>query len=268
MEYYEQIVKNRHSCRHFSDRKVDDDVLNEILKYYEDEESDLVDEIDTDLKFFVGNVYEALSKSVGYNGYCIKAPAYMLLFSDDAEHYLENAGYIAQGITLKMTELGLAACWQTINDPAATVAALDIDTDKVLACVIAFGYRDPDNEEKPAPKKSLDDMTDGKKFGKDIDTVFFYSGLEDGLRAMAHAQSFLNKQPYRVIVDDDIISLIGLPDEETNYYDTHLNYGIVMFNFYAVMAAIRATPPKWSFDGPDRDLGLPADAVFVAKCNV
>lgn len=268
MEYYDQIVKNRNSCRSFSDRKVDDDVLVAIRTYYEDEESDLVDEIGTELKFFYGNVYEALSRSVGYNGFCIKAPAYMLLFSDVADHWLENAGYIAQGITLKMTELGLAACWLTINDAEATMAALDVDTDKKLACVIAFGYRSADSDEKKAPKKSLDEMTDGRKYGRDVDTDLFYPELEYGLRAMAHAQSFANKQPYKVIVDDTMIYLIGLPDAETNEYDTHLNYGIVMFNFYAVMASVRPSAPKWNFEEPDHDLGLRDGAVYIAKCGL
>ena len=267
MEYYNDIVKKRNSCRMFSGKKVDDDVLVEIRKYYEDEESDLVDGIKTELKIYFGNVYDALSKSVGYNGYCIKAPAYMLLFSDPAEHFLENAGYLAQGITLKMTELGLSACWMTINDAAATKAALGEDTDMVLACAIAFGYRDENNDEKKAPKKSLDELTDGKKFGKDVDTTLWYEELEYGLRAMAHAQSFGNRQPYKVLVDDTKIYLVGLEDPETNEYDTHLNYGIVMFNFYAVMAAVRANAPKWSFDAPEHDLGLPSNAVYVAKCG-
>lgn len=268
MKYYEQIVKNRNSCRKFDDRKVGDDVLVELRTYYEDEESDLVDDISTELKFYIGNVYDELKQSVGYNGYCIKAPVYMVLYSDIADHYLENAGFIAQGLTLKMTELGLAACWMTINDAEAAKAALHEETDKSVACVVAFGYRAADNDEKKAPKKSLDDLTDGRQFGKDIDTALFFPELEDGLRAMAHGQSFANRQPYKVIVDDDMISLIGLKDEETNEFDTHLNYGIVMFNFHAVMAALRPVAPKWNFEPPaDRDLKLPADATFVARCG-
>lgn len=268
MEYYDHIVKSRKSCRNYSAKKVSDDTLEAIREYYNNEESVLVEGIDTELCFYDGHIYEALCKHVGYNGYCIKAPMYMLLFSEPAEHFLENAGYIAQGITLKMTELGLAACWQTILDADACKKALGIETDKVLACVAAFGYRSPDDDSKKAPKKSLDDMTDGKRFGKDIDTDFFYGDIEDALRAVAHAQSFLNKQPYRIIVDDDQVFLIGLPDPDTNEFDTHLNYGIAMFNFYAVMASVRAKAPKWSFDPPDRDLGLPADAVYVAKCRI
>ena len=71
MEYYETIVKKRNSCRGFSPRKVEDSVLNELLTYYEDDESDLVDEIETELKFYIGTVWEELKKSVGYNGSCI-----------------------------------------------------------------------------------------------------------------------------------------------------------------------------------------------------
>ena len=269
MEYYEQIVKNRNSCRGFADKKVGNEQLNELIAYYEDEESDLIDDIETELKFYIGTVWDELKKSVGYNGICIKAPAYMVIYSDVADHYLENAGYIAQGLTLKMTEMGLAACWMTINDAEAAKAALEEDTDKTVAAVVAFGYRDPDNDEKKADKKSLDEMTDGKVYGKDIDTDFFYGDIEDGLRAIAHAQSFLNLQPYKIIVDDDQISLIGLPDETTNEIDKHLNYGIVMFNFYAVMAATRPQPPKWSFEPvTDRDLGLKDGAWYVAKCKL
>ena len=148
MEYYEDIVKKRNSCRGFADKKVEDSVLTELLEYYEEDESDLVDEIETELKFYIGTVWDELKKSVGYNGFCIKAPAYMVIYSEVADHYLENAGYIAQGLTLKMTELGLAACWQTINDADEAKRALGEDTDKVVACVVAFGYRDPENNEK------------------------------------------------------------------------------------------------------------------------
>ena len=161
MEYYEQIVKNRNSCRGFADKKVGNEQLNELIAYYEDEESDLIDDIETELKFYIGTVWDELKKSVGYNGICIKAPAYMVIYSDVADHYLENAGYIAQGLTLKMTEMGLAACWMTINDAEAAKTALEEDTDKTVAAVVAFGYRDPDNDEKKADKK--DEKKDEKK---------------------------------------------------------------------------------------------------------
>ena len=39
MQYYENIVKKRNSCRGFADKKVGDDVLVRIREYYEDDEA-------------------------------------------------------------------------------------------------------------------------------------------------------------------------------------------------------------------------------------
>lgn len=269
MQYYEHIVKNRHSCRSFSKKEVGDDLLYKLLTYYEEVDGKLTAHINTSIKFYDGSAWEKLNDHVGYNGYCIKAPKYMVLYSDEKGRYLENAGFIAEGLTLRMTELGLAACWQTVNDAEGVKEALGKETDMVVACVVAFGYKDPKNKEKPVDKISLDELTFGSKYGQDIDPAFFYRELEDGLRAVAHSQSFLNLQPYRVIVDTDQIVLVGTYDETTKEVDRHLNYGIAMFNFVSVMLATRDVAPKWSFAPvTDRDLGLPPDIKYVAKCKL
>ena len=268
MKYYEEIVKNRHSCRKFDPRRVETEKLEAVVAYHNDEESDLVDEIATELRFYDSSAYDMLKDTVGYNGVCIKAPHYAVLFSEHKDHYLENAGYIIQGITLKLTELGIAACWLTINDEHAAKDALDAETDLVLACVLAFGYRAEDNDEKNAPKISLDELCLGKDFKTEVNTDYFYHELEDCLRAVAHAQSFQNLQPYRMLVDVDTVYLVGLPTEMTNHYDEHLNYGIAMFNFYSVMWAVRPSAPRWSFEAPEHDLKLPDDVKYVAKCKI
>ena len=269
MQYYEQIVANRHSCRNFAKKPVGEDLLYKLLTYYDDRTRNLTEHIKTFIKFFDGSVCEKLGDYVGYNGHCIKAPAYMVIYSEEKGRYLENAGFIAEALTLKMTELGLAACWQTVNNAEAVKEVLGKETDMVVACVVAFGYRDKKSKEKPVEKISLDDLTFGTKYGQDIDPTRFYRELEDGLRAMAHSQSFLNLQPYRVIVDTDQIVLVGIPDNVPKEADRHLNYGIAMFNFISVVWATRDTTPKWSFAPvTDRDLELPADVKYVAKCKL
>ena len=269
MQYYEQIVANRHSCRNFAKKPVGEDLLYKLLTYYDDRTRNLTEHIKTFIKFFDGSVCEKLGHYVGYNGHCIKAPAYMVVYSEEKGRYLENAGFIAEALTLKMTELGLSACWQTVNNAEAVKEVLGKETDMVVACVVAFGYRDKKNKEKPVEKISLDELTFGTKYGQDIDPTSFYRELEDGLRAMAHSQSFLNLQPYRVIVDTDQIVLVGTYDETTKEVDRHLNYGIAMFNFICVAQATRDVTPKWSFAPvTDRDLGLPADVKYVAKCKL
>ena len=100
---------HRHSCRNFAKKKVGEDLLYKLLTHYEDRTRNLTEHIKTHIKFYDGSVWEKLDKHVGYNGYCIKAPAYMVVYSEEKGRYLENAGYIAEALTLKMTELGLAA---------------------------------------------------------------------------------------------------------------------------------------------------------------
>lgn len=268
MQYLEQIVKNRNSCRKFADKPVEAEKIIEIISYHKDDETDLIDDIVTDLRFYDSSAYDKLKDSVGYNGNCIKAPYYMVLYSEKKDRYLENAGFIMQGVTLKMTELGLAGCWLTINSAKAAKAALNPDSDLNIACVVAFGYRAPDNKEKIAPKISLDELCMGPDYKTEVDTNHFYRELEDCLRACAHSQSFQNLQPYRILVDTNTVYLIGLPSEMTNKYDTALNLGIVMFNFYSVMHAVRPQASRWSFEVPDRDLKLPDDVTYVAKCKM
>lgn len=284
--YYEDIIKKRESCRNFSDKVVEKEKIDALKSYYAQEDH-LLPEVETELVFENQAAVARMGASIGYNGFVIKAPQYLLLFSDKADHYLANAGFIAEGLSLKMTELKLSSCWQTINYPDIAVTLLGRETTKALAVVIAFGYREGNPEEdvridikspsnvkvtrsgsKAAPKIDLSELLYYKEYGRDFSIDHLYDPLEDGLLAISRSQSFYNRQPYRVIVDDDIISLVGIPDELTREGDRRLNYGIAMFNFFAVMKAFRADAPMWSFDDPGRDLKLPEGYTYVAKCGI
>lgn len=281
--YYDEIVTKRESCRSFAKKAVEEEKIDQLRKYF-DELEPLVDGIAVRMEFFDEDAFDKLNGKVGYNGFLIKAPKYMVLFSESAEHYGENAGYIMQGLTLKMTQLGLDACCQTIIDEAAAREALG--SAEEVAAVVAFGYCgneagevrldivSPSNVKmiksgtKAAPKISLSDMAYEKTFGNHIDAERLYVDLEYAIRAACHSQSFFNRQPYRIIVSDSYAALIGLEDEMTNGSDEALNYGIVMFNFAAVLGDNRPTFPKWTFDKPADDLRLPENAKFVAMCRV
>lgn len=285
LRYYDEIVSRRQSCRDFSDKDVDTSILEE-LKRYNELVPRLLPEIETELCIYDGSVSAELSDSVGYNGFLAKAPRYLAIFSKEDSHYIENAGFIAQGLTLKMTQLGLDSCWMTVNDAEKATKVLNKDTDKKLTVFIAFGYgtasstdtrldiKSPSNvkmikqENKVAPKISLSDLLFYKVYGEPYNTELLYTELEDSLLAMAIAQSFYNRQPYRVIVDDDIVSLVGLEDEMTTADDMLLNYGIVMFNFYTVLESTRSGIKMWSFEDTGRDLKLPANACYVAKIRI
>lgn len=284
--HYEEIIKKRESCRNFSDKVVEQEKIDALKQYFEEEDR-LLPGIKTELCFEDSTTVARMGASIGYNGFVIKAPQYLLLYSEKADHYLMNAGFIAEGLSLKITDLGLFSCWQTINYPEIAMTLLGKETSLMLTAVIAFGYRKGKPEEdiridikspsnvnvtrvssKAAPKIALSDLLYDKEYGMSYNEENLYEPLEDGVLAISWSQSFYNRQPYRVIVDDDIISLVGIPDEITRDGDRRLNYGIAMFNFYAVMKAYRSNAPMWSFEDPDRDLKLPEGVIYIAKCGI
>ena len=284
IKYFEEIIK-RQSCRSFCDRDVNVNELEQIKEYYARCRR-LIPDIGLDLRIYNGVIEKKIGRNAGYNGFMIKAPKYAVLFSEVKDHYLENAGFVGQALTLKMTQLGLAACWITINDAKAVKDVVAPDSPHEVAVLIAFGYRDdsdkdvrldiksPSNvkmikrEKAVAPKISLDELVSYRRFGTEYNESKTYPDLKDALLAVSVSQSFLNRQPYRVILDDEMVSLIGFSDEMTGDNDRLLNYGIAMFSFQAVLAAHRTEDPKWSFDAPDCDLGLPEGYFFVARCNI
>lgn len=284
VKYYEEIVSKRHSVREYKDEVVSEEVLAALEEYF-DKALRLTD-ANVEFRIIDGTKHHSMINAAGYNGYLVKAPKYMLLLSDESEHYLENAGYIAQGVTLKITELGLDTCWMTIVDPAALKKALDIDGDMVPVALVAFGYgaeqgtdvrldiKSPsdvkmvETDSKAAPKIDLYEFVFKETYGKVLDKSTLYTGLEDALLAASRSQSFFNRQPYRLVLDDAAVALIGLKDELTGDLDAHLNYGICMFDFYAVLSATRKDAPTWTFEPWEGDLKLPENAEYIAKCRI
>lgn len=276
------LLMKRQSCRDFSDQEIDQKTRSALKGVY-DNAAKLDDSIQTELHFLDGSDADGLGESVGYNGFRIPAPFYMVLLTEDKPHALENAGFIGQQLTLALTEMGLAACWQTINDADAASAAVHAGAGLKAGAVIAFGYRNkakkglrldiksPSSvktvkpEGRTAPKVALEDFVFDTTYGNKADIEQIYPQLLDGLQAMALAQSFFNRAPYRVITDGSALALIGLKDELTNDSDMGLNFGITMYDFYAVNGEGRADAPNWTFEAPAADLKLPEDAYFVAK---
>lgn len=284
VKYYEEIVSKRHSVREYEDKPVSNEILSDIEEYFKGMNG-IVD-VDAEMVLIDGSKYHSMINAAGYNGFLVKAPKYILILSDEKKHYLENAGYLGQGITLKITELGLDTCWMTIVNPDALKSAVGIEGSKIPAALIAFGYgkeveaekrldiKNPshvkmvETESKAAPKIDLSEFIFDKVYGRAIDKSKLYTGLEDALLAASRSQSFFNRQPYRIIVDDAEIALIGLQDELTGDVDAHLNYGICMFDFYAVLSATRKDAPKWTFERWNGKLKLPENAKYVAKCRI
>ncbi len=280
-----ELLMERQSCRDFSSRDIEEEIRFSIRRTFQ-EAVRLVPGRRMELKFLDGSDAGRLGVSVGYNGFRIPAPAYLFLLTEAQPHALENAGFVGQQLTLALTKAGLAACWQTVNDAAAAAAAVRAPEGMKAAAVIAMGYRNRTKREvrldikspsdvklhraggRTAPKIALEDFAFDRVYGQQMDVAEVYPQLQDGLRAMSLAQSFFNRSPYRVVTDGTLVCLIGLPDEMTEEKDMLLNYGITMYDFYAVISEGRREAPNWTFGAPEGltgdQLELPEGAGIVA----
>ena len=137
MDYYNLAIK-RESTRSFKKRPVSDRQLAELTGYFS-QCARLVPEIKTDIRILGAEAGSLLKGCVGYHDLMIEAPHYLVIASEPAPSYLENAGFMGEDLVLKMTELEIETCWITINDEAEAGIRLGLTEDMRVSALIAFG---------------------------------------------------------------------------------------------------------------------------------
>ncbi len=282
MNYYDLAIK-RKSTRSFKSKKVSDETIRVVLNEAFSCEK-LLPDLQVEWKLLDETADKWISGCAGYHGYMIDAPHYLLLLTQEDPHSLENAGYAGEDIVLKLTQLGLATCWITILDPEGLRMMLRLDTDKMPAALIAFGYektsiggnvrmdiKSPSNIQMKqrtghiAPKLYVKDSVYRERWGQPCDLSAWEpdSSLYQAFIAACCAPSALNRQPYRFIMDKNIVCLAVLPDELTAPSDAHLNVGIVMHHFAMVISHQNTLHGQWILSPPDKDYRLP-DGAYIA----
>jgi len=258
---YAALIENRRSVREFHDKAVSPADLALIKTYYYENCRRLDPRIGTALLVFGHEAGEALEGAAGYNQFLIGAPAYLVLLSEKGAQAWENAGYMMQDLSLKLSDMGLGSCWLTFTDSDAVKAALGIESKLDVAAILAFGYgkkaaRRPrinilsmSNIDIAAkrhymdPKRGVADMaflnTWGNRHGVDDYIGFFDEMLWEALYAASLSPSYLNRQAYGFLLRSGEIWLVQRPDEYTTEHDGALSLGIALLHFDAVAE-------KWS----------------------
>ncbi len=275
------LAANRKSNREFAKREVSGDKLEELKGYFASCPR-LVPDIDVEMLILGEDATEKLNACVGYHRFLIQAFHYIVLLSDVDEHYLENAGYIGEELVLKLTEMGISTCWETIADEPLLKKRLHLSSDKAVAAVIAFGYEDAGlfarlgikspaeiflkkKPDAPVPKLTIPQMIYGGEWGG-AETISALDPDEDLYRACAaacYAPSFLNRQPCRLIHDGDKIVLVDVQDDLTGAADAKLNQGIVMMHFEGAVSRQSSGFKGWKLEALDKDYKLPEGAYTV-----
>ncbi|MBU9742214.1 nitroreductase family protein [Lachnospiraceae bacterium ASD3451] len=147
MTLYESIFERR-SVRNFRMDPLNEKSMSGISRYKE-ELIPLFAEIDTKIE-----IISNLDNQAGIKGmFTVKAPYYLLFYSEEREGYLQNAGYMAQQMVLYLFSRGIGSCYQGM----ARLTEGEVDRQgRILTLVIAFGEAKGELRRKPADAKRLD----------------------------------------------------------------------------------------------------------------
>ena len=284
---YAALIENRKSVRAFTDKKVPNAALVELETYYYQNVKRLIPDIKTELLFFNDDTKEALEGAAGYNQFLVGAPQYLVLLSEEHPHAHLNAGYVMQDLLLKAYDMGLDSCWLTFTDSEEVKEAIGIRTDLNVTALAAFGYgvkttkrlrlniRSMSNIDIIAkrryvePKRSIYDMVFLNEWGNihNLDEYigFFDNMLWEAFHAASLAPSYLNRQAYGFVIEDNRITLVSRPDSYNTVRDGDLSLGVVMLHFGAV-ASEWAGKLHWYIGPETAVLALPEGHKAIASC--
>lgn len=286
---YSAMIQNRKSFRAFLNTPVPNTALEELQQYFATDCRKLIPSLNVELRIFGSDVKEKLEGSAGYREFMIGAPCYLVILSEDAEYSVENAGFLAEDLVLKITELGLSSCWLAFGDAQKVKEALELQSDKQVRALIAFGYGQKTSkvvrlniknntkvdikilQSYYNPKIGIGELVYAGKWGEStgVDELIgdMNSTLWRAFYAASLSPSYLNRQPYGFILDGGTVILVAKPDECTDEFNAKLNLGIVMLHFAGVVAQ-RLYEVPWVMGAPDKEFGLPAGYHAVASCKV
>lgn len=190
MNLYEGIFE-RQSIRHYRMEALDTKIINNILNYASHLEN-LSDNVRTGFRVLTWqNVKKHLMGTLH-----IKAPYYLVLFSDAVEESMLNAGYLLGQLDLYMVSRGLGTCF--FNG-----ARLLCDDENGLVPIMAIGFGKPERQYYRSSRKT-------KRLPiSEICTIKEEISEEERCIAEAArlAPSSMNNQPWRFVLYNGRIHL-------------------------------------------------------------
>ena len=175
-----EMIYHRKSCRSFTGKPVDDEMLGKILSF---EMKPLYPEIKVRMDIVSRNQVKCICPWT--------TPQLIAIYSEEAEGYLENIGFLFQQMDLYLQTLGLGVCWLGLgrmNSKSAPEAE-----GMKFVIMLAFGHPRGDQlrqDLKGFKRKAMDKITDTP---------------DPGLEPARLAPSAVNSQPWYFTHEGDTI---------------------------------------------------------------
>lgn len=199
MELY-NIIYGRKSIRKYSDENLSSKLLEQILNMANSSQRLYDIDMQVHLAEDGKSIYNILKGIVGNYGK-VYAPHYLVVTSEHKEGCFENVGFSLEPVILKLTSMGIGTCWVGIPvNEEGLKNIVNYGDNQHHVILIAFGYpldKDRLLRTNPYQRKQLSEIIEGQ-------TDEMLTKILDSARV---APSAMNSQPWRFVVDGDIIHL-------------------------------------------------------------
>lgn len=162
-----EAIKNRHSVRRFTDKKIDENTKNELLEFIKEcnKEGNLNIQLSTEEP-------NAFNNFMAHYGKFSNVKNYIAIVGKKGDGFYEKCGYYGEKVVIKAAQLGLNTCWVALTFSKGNTVC-KIEEGEKLCCVIALGYGETEgvaHKSKPIEKlsKTEGDMPEWFKKGMEL----------------------------------------------------------------------------------------------------
>lgn len=142
-----ELVKNRYSCKNFSEKEVEREKLDLILEAGRLAPTAKNNQIQ---RIYVVNSIEALRKIDELTPCRYKAPLVLLIAYDEGEAFVypegkyntgvEDATIVASHMILAATSIGIDSCWVSFFDPDEASKKFSLPENEKIVAMLDLGY--------------------------------------------------------------------------------------------------------------------------------
>lgn len=202
------LMKERHSVRQYSDKKIDGDVKTKLDTYV----ASINEESGLSMQIFY-NEPNCFNSMLAHYGKFSNVKNYIAIVGEKEEQ--EKAGYFGEKLVLKCQELGLNTCWVALTHGKVNVQT---KPEQKLLILIALGYgTNTGVAHKSKPIKEL--------CKEDAYPEWFMKGME----AVSLAPTAMNQQKFLFEMKNGQVYAKAL----RGFY-SKIDLGIVKYHFEAV----------------------------------
>ena len=216
MNLYEAIFV-RKSVRSYTGEALSPQLLDKVKAHYR-ELTGLFGGIETEISVLDNRRGQQRMLSL----FSVKAPYYLVFYSEEAPRYLMNMGYLMEQMVLYMCSLGIGTCFIGSNKIKKELQEKD---GRKMVGIVAFGKSKGSHVRKQAEAKRL--SIDQLCIFKEVPRQWMRQLLESARLA----PSAMNDQPWRFVVYDNRIHIFSKKHKAEQLRKwAEVNFGIMFAN--------------------------------------